>query len=78
MLFLAFALFSLVLLSFLPFTGVLEDVSGAEVLWVEHNRFLELLSCSTLLTLFVDPVLSAFKPNPPILFLRFCSLEGVA
>lgn len=77
-LFLAFTLFSLVLLSFLPFTGVVEDVSEAEDLWVAHNRFLEVFSCSALLELFVEPVLSAFKPNPPILLLRFCSLEGVA
>lgn len=75
-LFLAFTLFSLVLLVFLPFTGVLEDVSEAEVLWVEHRRFLEVFSCSTLPELFV--VISAFVPNPPILLLRFCSLEGVA
>lgn len=78
MVFLAFTLFSLVLLTFLPFTGVLEDVSAVEVLWVEHKRFLEVFSCSTLLELFVEPVLSAFEPNPPMLLLRFCSLEGVA
>lgn len=57
-LFLALTLFSLVLLVFLPFTGVVEDVSEVEVLWVEHKRFLEVFSCSTLLELFV--VLSAF------------------
>lgn len=73
-----FTLFSLVLLTFLPFTGVPEDVSAVEVLWVAHKRFLEVFSCSTLLELFVEPVLSAFEPNPPILLLRFCSLEGVA
>lgn len=77
-LFLAFTVFSLVLLNFLPFTGVLEDVSEAEVLCVEHKRFLELFSCSTLPELFVEPVISAFEPNPPRLLLRFCSLEGVA
>lgn len=80
-LFLAVTLFSLVLLIFLPFTGVLEDVSEAEVLLVEHKRFLEVFSCSTLLELFVEPGLSDFDPNPPILLLRFCcclSLEGVA
>lgn len=75
-LFLAFTLLSLVLLVFLPFTGVLEDISGAEVLWVEHRRFLEVFSCSTLQELFVE--ISTFEPNPPILLLRFCSLEGVA
>lgn len=77
-LFLEFTHFSLVLLTFLPFTGVLEDVSEAEVLWVEHKRFLEVFSCSTLLEFFEEPVLSAFEANPPILLLRFCSLEGVA
>lgn len=77
-LFLAFTLLSLVLLIFLPFTGVLEDVSEAEVLWVEHKRFLEVFSGSTLLEPFVVPVLSAFEANPPMLLLRFCSLEGVA
>lgn len=70
-LFLAFPLFSLLWLIFLPFTGVLEDVSEAEVLWVEHKRFLEVFSCSTLLEFFVEPVLSAFEANPPILLLRF-------
>ncbi len=77
-LFLAFTLFSLLWLVFLPFKGVLEDVSEAEVLWVEHKRFLKVFSCSALLELFVEPVLSAFEANPPILLLRFCSLEGVA
>lgn len=77
-LFLVFTLFSLVLLIFLPFTGVLEDVSEAAVLRVEHKRFLEVFSCSALLELFVEPVLSALDANPPILLLRFCSLEGVA
>lgn len=80
-LFLAVTLFSLVLLIFLPFTGVLEDISEVEVLLVEHKRFLEVFSCSTLLELFVEPGLSDFDPNPPILLLRFCcclSLEGVA
>lgn len=77
-LFFAFTLFSFVLLTFLPFTGVLKDFSEAEVLWVEHKRFLEVFSCSTLLELFAEPVLSAFEPNPPMLLLRFCSLEGVA
>lgn len=76
-LFLALTLFSLVLLTFLPFTGVLEDVSEVEVLRVEHKRFLEVFSCSTL-EVFVEPVLSAFEANPTILLLRFCSLEGVA
>lgn len=76
--FLAFTLFSLVLLTFLPFTGVLEDVSEAEVLSVEHKRFLEVFSCSTLFELFMEPVLSAFEANPPMLLFRFCSLEGVA
>lgn len=76
-LFLALALFSLVLLVFFPFTGVVEGVSEVEVLWVEHKRFLEDFSCSTLLELFMEPVPSAFWPNPPILLLRFCSLGGV-
>lgn len=45
---------------------------------MEHKRFLEVFSVSTLLELFVEPVLSAFEAKPPILLLRFCSLEGVA
>lgn len=77
-LFLTWTLFSLVLLTFLPFTGVLEDDSEADDLRVEHKRFLEIFSCSTFPELLVQPVLSAFEANPPILLLRFCSLEGGA
>lgn len=67
---------SLLLLSFLPFTtGALEDDS--EALWVEHRRFLGVFSCSALLACLLELVLSAFEAKPPVLLLRFCSLEGV-
>lgn len=66
--------FSLLLLTFLPFTGVLEDDS--EVLCVAHRRFLWSTG-SALLEVLVELVLSAFEANPPTLLLRFCSLEGV-
>lgn len=66
--------FSLLLLTFLPFTGVLEDDS--EVWYVEHRRFWGVFS-SAFLEFLVELVLSAFEANPPTLLLRFCSLEGV-
>lgn len=66
---------SLLLLTFLPFTGVLEDDS--EVLCVAHRRFLGVFSASALLEFLVELVLSAFEAKPPMLLLRFCSLEGV-
>lgn len=78
MLFLVFTVFSLVLLSFLPFAGVLEDVSVAGFLLIEHRRFFEVFSSSDLLEILMEPVLSDLKVNPPMLLFRFCSLEGVA
>lgn len=68
-------LFLSLLLTFFPFTGVLEDDS--EVLWVAHRRFLGVFSASALLEFLVELVLSALEANPPMLLLRFCSLEGV-
>lgn len=77
MLFLMPTLFSLVVLTFFPLTGVLEGVSVAEFLFVEHSRFLDALSCSALLEVFVETLLSTFWPKPPMLLLRFCSFAGV-
>lgn len=77
MLFLMPTLFSLVVLTFFPLTGVLLGVSVAEFLFVEHSRFLDALSCSALLEVFVETLLSTFWPKPPMLLLRFCSFAGV-
>lgn len=66
---------SLLLLTFFPLTGLLEDDSGA--LRVAHRRFLGVFSCSALLAFLLELVLSAFEAKPPMLLLRFCSLGGV-
>lgn len=66
---------SLLLLTFFPLTGVLEDDS--EALRVAHRRFLGVFSCSALLAFLLELVLSAFEAKPPMLLLRFCSLGGV-
>lgn len=66
---------SLLLLTFFPFTGVLEGDS--EDRCVEHRRFLGVFSISALLEFLVELVLSALGAKPPMLLLRFCSLEGV-
>lgn len=66
---------SLLLLTFLPLTGVLEDDS--EVLCVAHRRFLGVFSASALPGALAELVLSALEAKPPTLLLRFGSLEGV-
>lgn len=72
-------LFSLVALTFLPLTGVVEGVSVAQVFCVEHKRFFEVFSGSLLVPVpLAVPALSAFEPNPPMLLLRFCSFMGGA
>lgn len=65
---------SLLLLTFLPLGGVLEDDS--ELLCVAHKRFLGVFSGSALPELLVELVLSALGANPARLLLRFCSLEA--
>lgn len=66
---------SLLLLTFFPLTGVLEDDS--EALRVAHRRLLGVFSCSPLLAFLLELVLSAFEAKPPMLLLRFCSLGAV-